>query len=609
MKIKKVYSGLFLLATCLGLASCDDKPKDVDLFYAYSTENCLKDWDYLKKEGEDELDTEYILEQNTPYLNRDYTLRYNLMLGENDGMQLMVHPHHYVNKFDFILPTIKNESGDEIASNNFSVSAAWYQEVSYSLETEAMAGFYPDALIPLANYKWRRMNHIDKDMNQSLYINFKSTSDMKPGTYKGNGTLILDDEKINIPFEVKLFDAKMSEEVHWKSSYLIWYEEIVNGERENDSNELQLEYYNYIVNHRMTPDGFPDFMEGVSNFADYYYELVVKNPAVSSYRLPLTSAGYSKTKLQNYLQVLINKNLEVRAAGDTEANFFDKLYMYVDDEPTASSYDNVRMHDKDLFDLKKSMSSQLSAYPDLVYSFTHIENLVTLQYTEPLVATNEQGGIQCWCPQYQHFNTPDQRANYKARQQLEEKGLGRDFGENVWWYGCMDPKSPYPSNHLDAKLITGRMVSWMQFDYGIEGNIYWNVCYYSKQTTSAKMGRDIWNDPMTWINCAGDGALVYPGIDYGIKGPIPTLRLESIQACSEEYEYLYFIEQKVNEYNAINGTSLDANRLLQKYFQRIYVNVTPYTDTAEFEKVRIDVLGVCEKLNQNLNEGIALLQA
>ena len=606
MEKKKVLTSLFVFGMCLCLVSCDKKNKsDVDLFYAYSTENCLKDWDYLATKGEDEDDTEFIMEQNEPFIGRDHTLRYRLMQGENDGMQLVVRPHSYVNSFDFVLPTIKNESGDEISSKNFSVAATWYQEVVSSLEKGSMAGFYPDALIPLENYKWRRMNHIDKDMNQSLYINFKSTYNMKPGTYKGTGKLILDDKKFDIPFEVKIFDVQMSETVHWKSSYLVWYDEIANGERENTDNDLYLDYYNFVVNHRMSPDGFPDFMESnTTQFANYYYELVVKDPRVSSYRIPLTGGSYNRDALQRYLQALINKNLEVRRAGDVTADFFTKLYMYIDDEPSAASYDLVRKHDKDLYELKKSLSPQLSEYPDLVYSFTHIENLVTLHFNELLIPTEEQGGIQCWCPQYQHFNTKDQRDNYKARQNSTD----REFGEAVWWYGCMDPASPYPSNHLDASLLTGRCVSWMQFDYGIEGNIYWNVCYYSKQGVNFKTGRDIWYDPMTWINCAGDGALVYPGIDYGIVGPIPTLRLESIQACSEEYEYLYFIEQKVNEYNVLNGKSLDARELLQKYFERLYINVTPYTDSLEFENVRVEVLELCEKLNKNLNEGIALLQ-
>lgn len=595
---KHFLSTAFLVSTCLGLASCGSENKSFDLFYAYSTENLLSDWNYLKME--DDLDKE----MNAKFINRDYKLKFNLMQGENDGIQLMIHAKKYVNHFDFTLPSLTGPGG-EIKSDNFSVAAVWYQEVNDSYEKDSFSGFYPDALIPLDKYKWRRMDHIEKDRNQALYFNFASTYDMKPGTYTGEGVLDIDGSKTKVPFEVTIYNAKMPEEVHWNSSYLIWYDEIVNGERENTSNELYLTYFEHVLKHRMTPDGLPEFMESeAKSYAEYYYKYIANDPRVTSTRMPGTNSEFNVEKNRQYLQALIDKNLEVRRAGDSNCNFFKKLYFYQDDEPPVANYPKVRAHDKAIFDLKKEMCVQLVDYPDLYESFTHMRNLVTIPYNDLLKATNDEGGVQCWCPQYQHFNSAEQRAKYKERQNSTD----REFGENVWWYGCMDPISPYPSNHLDAQLLTGRVLSYMQFDYGIEGNIFWNVCFYSKQGLHTKTGRDIWYDPMTWTNCAGDGALFYPGIDYGMKEPIPTLRIKSIQANSEEYEYLYMIDQKVKEYNAIKGTSLDANTLLQKYYNRLFVDMKPYLDTVVFENTRIELLNVCQTLNNDLEAGIALLQ-
>ncbi len=93
-----------------------------------------------------------------------------------------------------------------------------------------------------------------------------------------------------------------------------------------------------------------------------------------------------------------------------------------------------------------------------------------------------------------------------------------------------------------------------------------------------------------------------------MEEPIPTLRLKSIEASNEEYEYLYMIDQKVNEYNEANSTNLVSRELLNKYLKQLYKEVTPYLDTQVFEEVRLDLLKICEKLNQNLNEGIALLR-
>lgn len=595
---KKLWVSIFLSSICLTLFSCNKKGgKTADLFYATSTENLMADWNYLDTEDE------FAAEENQKYLDRDYTLRYNLMQGEYDGMQLMIHANKYINNFDFKLPTLTGPGGT-IEKGNFTVAAVWYQEVESSLERDAFPGFYPDALIPLTNYKWRRMDHIEKGRNQALYINFHSTYDMAPGTYTGEGTLILDKEEIQVPFSVTIYDAKMPEEVHCATSFLIWYEEISNGERENTNNDMLMTYYNYVVSHRISPDGFPEFMESNPRmFAEYYYQLVANNPAITTYRIP-TAYTFSIEHYRDILQAMIDKNLEVRRSGDTTTNFFKKLYFYQDDEPNADKFPAVKAHDKAIFDLKKEMCTQLSEYPDLYDSFTHMRNLVTIQYNELLVPTNEEGGVQCWCPQFQHFNSKAKRELYKERQHSTD----RDFGENVWWYGCMDPASPYPSFHLDANLITSRIIPYMQFDYEIEGSIYWNLCYYSKQGRNVKTGRDIWHDPMTWVNCAGDGALLYPGIDYGMKEPIPTLRLKSIEASNEEYEYLYMIDQKVNEYNEANSTNLVSRELLNKYLKQLYKEVTPYLDTQVFEEVRLDLLKICEKLNQNLNEGIALLR-
>jgi hypothetical protein len=41
---------------------------------------------------------------------------------------------------------------------------------------------------------------------------------------------------------------------------------------------------------------------------------------------------------------------------------------------------------------------------------------------------------------------------------------------------------------------------------------------------------------------------------FGVDGPITTLRLESLLASSEEYEYLWMIDGKVQEYNDVHNT-------------------------------------------------------
>lgn len=613
------------------MASCGSDNSDyARLFYAYSTENLMGDWDYLSEKDEDGV----IIEENQKYISRDKTLSFSLLKGENEGVQLMINANRYINNFDFILPDI-TDGTHTIPSSNFSVSAAWYQLISGSNERGSYAGYYPDALIPLQNYKFRRMNHIEKGRNQALYFNFVSTEDMEAGLYKGTGTLILDDKTYDIPFEVQIYEGVLPKAVHQKSSYLLWYDQIPLGEMKNATPQMNLNYYNFIVSKRLTPDQLPgEFTSSPEVFADGFADLVAYNDQITTHRMPISTyvgvsfeddkAAYINkftTKVKDYLIALINKNLEIRMSNPNDkVNFFDKIYLYVDDEPTASSYEKVMADDKIWYDVKQELSNRFGTYKDLKESFLNMPNIVTTPINDSLIGTFDTGGVQCWCPQYQHFATEEMREKYAERKALPKDGnytvtvdtstgpvtkKGRVGGEDVWWYGCMDPCSPFPSLHLDADLLNTRTIRYMQYNYDISGCLFWNVCYYSKYSGGSTYGRDIWYDPISWVRCAGDGQLVYPGVTYGIDGPITTLRLEQLLASNEEYEYLWMIEQFVDAYNLEHGTSIDIMpKLEEKIFSNMYKDMICNNDHDKFEKARLELLGLVSKMSVNRDAAI-----
>lgn len=594
MKKNKVLLALALPSLCFTVASCNAKQdtKQAHLFWAYSTENLLGDYDYTAKKDEEGEP----IDDNEQFIKRDSTLRFNCIKGENEGAQLMVFAKKYIDKFDFKLPEKLKNGKDEIDGSNFTVAAAWYQDVYGTNEKKADNGYYPDALVPLENYKFRRQNHIDKGRNQSLYVNFVSTYDMKPGTYKGDGTLILDKKEYKVPFEVTIYEAYMPQAQHFQRQYLIWYGEVANGELKNADLAMKDKYYDFVVSKRIAPDGLPEEYErSPESFVKAYEERVVNNPMISAYRFPIEGENYiTKPNIKAYMNALIDRNLELRAQGDTTSDFFKKLCFYVDDEPTASRYEKVRLHDQIIYECKCDLAYRLAEYPDLLDSFIHIKNVVTTEYNEDLVATEERGGVQTWCPQFQKFQTKEARETYKARMASND----RTGGENVFWYGCMDPVSPYTSFHLDADLLNSRILSYMEFAYGIQGNIFWCVNYFSKFTHNATTGRDLWHDPISWENCAGDGMLLYPGTEFAVDGPITTLRLESILATNEEGEYLWMIDQKIKEFNKANGLTgedaYDTVELLQKYFDKLFTNVIATTSDDDFNDVRLNLLKILE---------------
>ena len=600
--MKRKFLALLLPSMCISLTGCfgnnkdkTDEPKaDNHIWSAYSTENLLSDKDYF--DGS---------EENQKYAKRDKTLRFSCLKNENEGAQLMITAGEYINSFDFELPDVTGPNG-KISKDCFTVSAAYYLNIDYSNEKTAASGYYPDALIPLANFKFRRMNYIDKGRTQALYINLKTDKTTPSGGFKGNGKLTLDGETFDIPFEVKVYDAQLPDAVHQNSAFGIWYDQIIYGERENTGAEMEQTYYDFMVSKRISPREVPtQYTSSIDKFVDYYVEKVAFNETIASVRLPITQTINFVSDVNSILDKLIKKNLDlIEQKGDSSIDLFKKVFFYIDDEPYPDTYDLVRYHDKTIYDAKKSLAYKLDTYPGAKDSFMKIPNVVTREFTTELVATETKGGIQTWCPLINYFQSSENRELYKARQASTSD---RSCGEHVWWYTCCDPQSPYPNYHLDSSTMLARVYNYMEYDYGVEANLFWSVNYYSKYSRGETLRRDIWNDPISWQLCAGDGQFIYPGYTFGIYGPITTLRLENTLAGNEEYEYLWMIDQKVKEYNALNSTTYDTNTLLQKYYSRLFENVIIKTDNENFEVVRGELLALVEKLHTNLSAGMSIL--
>ena len=108
----------------------------------------------------------------------------------------------------------------------------------------------------------------------------------------------------------------------------------------------------------------------------------------------------------------------------------------------------------------------LKDYPDLYNSLAGLSNIVTIGYNPDLVGSDTEGGVQTWCPLFDNWHTEEQRQTYYDRMNTTD----RLMGEDAWWYGCVGPRPPYPTYHLDDDLISPRILSWMQYDYRCDGN-------------------------------------------------------------------------------------------------------------------------------------------
>lgn len=591
---------LLLTPLALGLFSCapaqqEDPSFDGKIWSGYSYENFQADLTYD--------------------LDRPASLSFSGMKGEKEGAQLLLTPNRFVLHYDLTIGDAKNGE-DVLPSSCFTPYAEYYVNVTNSIEENSYFGYYPDALIPFEGLKFRKLDYLQAGRNQGIYVLCDIPKDAKPGTYEGKATLTLDDESYDVPYSVKVYGISLPEVTHEQTICHMWYNQLseFEGAKKGSDPEFQLKYFDFAVDHHFMPELPPEaFIDPAGNYEKYVQFLldkIVDNPKVSTFCLPdalKTSSLIGGVELDDSMMdklfgAMVNKELELKG----EKDLFAKAMCYFSnliDEPEVQEYPLVQDTDLKMTKLKKKWAEKLSAYPELQKSLLNLRILITTPYAEGLQGSDEVGGVQTWCPGFHHFQTEEDRALYASIEKGEK--TTREYGEHVWWYGCIYPASPLPSYHTDAPLITARGIPWMERKYGIEGNLYWGLSFFRDNTNGGP--RDVWNDPDVGGGANGDGQLVYPGRQFLVDGPISTMRLETIRDGEEDYECLYLFEEYIQKYNEENGASLDSASLLSSTYDSLFSGIVMNQDPEGFQATREKLLSTLEGMNIDLKKTVESL--
>ncbi len=559
-----------------GQGSATEAP--VTLWWAYNTENLMQDLEYPELMD-----------------NRDSTLRMQGIRGDVESVQLMITPTEDIAHYDFTMADLKNAQGDVLKADTFEVFAQWYTEVSESYNNSAYNGFYPDALVPLENYQIKGYDSIKAGQNQGLWIQVNIPADQNPGVYTGSGTLDVDGVKVPVSFEITVYDATMPEEVHVRSQFAVWFDLVEAGEGYY-SEELGQAYYDFLASKRVMPTkAVPSVwsVRNISGFTEWAAQQAA-DPKISAYSLPYGSeivdgnTLVSESGVMELLTALAQKSIALRQEGDLSADLFKKAVYYLGsicDEPSGSRMQIARDCDLIITRSKRAVAdAYLTEYPDLYESCMKVPHIITSAYNAEMVGSDTVGGVQTWCGQFHTWHSEQQRQNYYNRRDHSE----REYGEGLWWYGCESPRVPFPSFHMDDDGIVTRLISWMMFDYDVDGMLYWCVNYYQTE--------DIYTQPSVYLNTVGDGQLLYPGAKFDIFGPLSSRRLESIREGFEDYEYLLMIENHILAYNEANGTSYDPKEMMDYLYEGLYDGMVPERENSDmFSQRRIEVLKLLEQ--------------
>lgn len=590
-KINLKKSLICALAAVTFLTACTDGKsagatiKDVEFWSTYSTEKVIQDNVEIYED-----------------IKREAKINVTAIRGEQEAQQIiMTTGKNAVSSYDVVLSDLVGENGAIFKKDDIKVYHEIYIEVGAASEYYTEAGFYPDCLAPFEGVKAAGENCIAKNNNQGLYISFDVPENQPAGIYTGSFDIKIGGGVKTIPVTLEVAPVTIGVETHVASSFLNeWY--FYRGEL--DTTEDMFDKYNKMLfDYRLGCNDVTTYVDDV----DYYAEKVCEYaalPECPGYNIPWFSKNYENSgyelngrvlnvkhsydvdKLLTYFRAIAEKGLQ------KGVDPFAKALVYGWDEPdlgfgtaTAAIYvkewsyivkqcKNIVIEEledltvtADKQQLKETIIKSLDDLPHLVLSNNFLNMELDLEQEEITYG-----------PYFSALGSAAARDMYRLKE-----------GNDLWWYGCTTPRSPFPTYHIDDTVLSARLESWMKADYDIQGNLYWSTCLYSEPSVNEAM---VYPENFYTGNAArslgvyGEGFLLYPGKKYGVDGPLSSIRLEHIRDGLEEYEMIYSLKKIYGEVGESIGETVSEDVFMNYLYSKLYTGVKVQTTAETFEAMR-----------------------
>lgn len=587
--MKKLLCLFLAILTCFGATACNSsaittKPvangtlSDVEVWGAPATEKVLQNvhgiYDHFRSDAKIDVTT---------------------AKGEYEGQHIILTAKSKPVKYFLVLGNLIADDGTEFPASNFEVFHEKYIYVSRNFDKTAMpTGYYPDALVPYQNIVNVGENVVNANENQGLYFRFNVPIDQKAGVYTGKVTLTIAGSSMDIPVKLTVEDLVVNEETHSKTNF---FSRGLFHKGELESTQRMLDLYNEkLLEYRVSNCGLVQGSYHTDEEIEYYVEKAydfMQDPRCSIVVIPYATEkvqGYTCIKasvFESYLRAFAKKSVE------TNYNMLKKLvcYLGIIDEPQLNgTFEALKVVvtvyrdtiTKVADDIANDASIVSPIKDEIVASMRKVRNTITTHYDAEFAEY-----IDTWCPMY-HMYDGELIHNYANQ-------------EERWWYGCISPRAPYPTYHIEDTLLSARAVSWMMAEYGIVGNLYWGFDLYAMYDGEKYHEIEDYygGDAERFDQCNGDGWLLYPGKKYGIDGPVGSLRLEAIRDGIEEYELFYSMMQTYNQVNeevkAINpALAFSPDKVIKSLTGSIYTGTKVSTTSATFQSARDSLFEIAQ---------------
>jgi hypothetical protein len=113
-------------------------------------------------------------------------------------------------------------------------------------------------------------------------------------------------------------------------------------------------------------------------------------------------------------------------------------------------------------------------------------------------------------------------------------------GKEVWMYTCMYPQGNYANRFFELPLIQTRILSWINYKYGITGYLHWALNAWPDWYDNWKNHAAIPLGTAGGCLPAGDSWIVYPAY----RKVYSTVRYEAMRDGIKDYDLLKLLEKK-----------------------------------------------------------------
>ena len=208
-------------------SSVEEQAKEIEIWSTYNTQKVLRD------------------AHNYDDIKMDAAIKLTMAQGEYEGAQLIITPDMDISYYNVSVSDLTHvETGATFDSERIKIYKQEYMYLGaiFQAVDGNVAGYYPDALIPMDAVVAYEENQIAAGDNQGIYFRFSTrpeldkngnpivkegaeneTEDSKRytyvpvGTYTGTVTLDFVTEKKTVPITLTVVDATVSETAHTKS--------------------------------------------------------------------------------------------------------------------------------------------------------------------------------------------------------------------------------------------------------------------------------------------------------------------------------------------------------------------------------------------------------